>query len=88
MDMKKIQKIIEKIRMMAKYNPDICQLVAEQKAEIKMKEDENGNIVLHCIEFSYYDALWVYEDHMTFSPDNGKKKEMFRYNGWDGLLKM
>lgn len=84
----KIQKIIEKIRLMAKYNPNIRSLVAEQKASIRLKEDENGNIVLYCIEFNYYDALYVYADKMVFSPDSGKKETMFEYNGWDELLKM
>ena len=40
--MEKIQKIIEKIRLMAKYNPQIKKLVAEQNATIRRQEEENG----------------------------------------------
>ena len=84
----KIQKIIEKIRLMAKYNPNIRSLVAEQKASIRLKEDEDGNIVLYCIEFSYYDVLYVYENKMVFQDDGGKKTTLFEYANWDEFLKM
>ena len=84
----KIQKIIEKIRLMAKYNPNIRSLVAEQKASIRLKEDEDGNIVLYCIEFNYYDALYVYENKMVFQDDGGKKTTLFEYENWDEFLKM
>ncbi len=86
--MEKIQKIIEKIRSVAKYNPQIKQLVAEQKASIRLQEDDDGNIVLYCIEFNYYDALYVYENKMVFQDDGGKKTTLFEYVNWDEFLKM
>lgn len=85
--MEKIQKIIEKIRLMAKYNPQIKKLVEEQKAHIRLNE-ENGEIKLYCIEFEYYDALYVYENKMVFQDDGRKKTTLFEYNGWDEFLKM
>lgn len=84
----KIQKIIEKIRSVAKCNPQIKQLVAEQKASIRLQEDDDGNIVLYCIEFNYYDALYVYENKMVFQDDGGKKTTLFEYENWDEFLKM
>ena len=85
--MEKIQEIIAKIRSVAKYNPQIKQLVAEQKASIRLYE-EDGNIVLYCIEFNYYDALYVYENKMVFQDDGGKKTTLLEYANWDEFLKM
>ena len=84
----KIEKIIEKIRSIAKHNPDIKELVSEQTANIRLKEQKDGAITLYCIDFSYYDALYVYSNHMVFCPHTGKKRNLFEYADWDGLLEL
>ena len=85
---KKIQKIIEKVRLMARYNPQIKELVLEQRANINIKEGENGELLLYSIKFAYYDALYIYENKMIYVSDSDKKTTLFEYSGWDDFLAM
>ena len=82
----KIMQIIEKVRSISKYNPDIKQLV---RADSKVTLVEfDGELMLESISFSCYDTLIVTQHSITLILEHGTRKVLFKYDGWNGLLEM
>ena len=86
MDKEKFLKIIKKVRQIAKFNPDIKDIV-EHTANIHLKE-YGEYIVLESISFSWYGSVWVYQNSIVYIPEHGLRKVILEYKNWDELLEV
>ena len=83
---KTIKQILEKVKLIAKYNGDM-RPVNESKPEITIREKDN-DLVISSITYSWYDIILVCETGIFLIPEHGQRKTLFSYKNWDGLLNL
>lgn len=81
-----IFKIINKVREIGKYNPDIKDIICN-KGHVTLTEN-NQTLKVDSIEFFNYDKVIVTNKGIYFHSEYGKTKTILEYNGWDKLLSM
>ena len=81
-----IKKIIEKVREVGKYNPDISDIV-KRNAHINISESK-GVLELSSIEFNWYDRLVITSNGIFLHKEHGQGKDILKYKNWEEFLKM
>lgn len=87
MKVKQQNEIILKIHELEQKYPEIHECLVWNPC-IKVRREKDG-WGIDSIEFcAWKSALIVTEDAMTFLPDNGISRTLFRYNGWNEFLNL
>lgn len=85
MEMTKVKRIIEKVRKMYQYAPNIMNYV-HSRASVHFEEDGDGELYLDYIEIGMYDKLIISSKRITLVPEHGSSTTLLEYDGWDTLL--
>lgn len=83
----KVKQIIKKVRNIYKYDETYRKII-ERKANVNLSEDDNGNIQLKSISFSWYDEILVSKSGIIFKPSYGENKIILKYSSFEELLEM
>lgn len=86
MKIEELNKIVNKIRNIGKYHPDMKNCIATIPTVTLVADGDEWQIC--SIDFSNWDIVSVGKNSITLHPCNGTTKTLFEYNGWDELLKM
>ena len=82
-----ISAIVQKVRKIYKYYPDYAGIVLK-KATVTLRESQNGEFEIQCIEFNNYCSITVYDDAIWFSPEHGQSKKLMTYPSLEEFFKM
>lgn len=83
----KINEIVTKVRNLC--GNELCfKYALRQKPIIVIKESENDIYEIESIEFRWYDRIFVYKDKLVYSAPHKRNKILFKYSGFDDLLKI